>query len=67
MIPVKLYAHAHDKFSNVLFTKGKDVESIGWLPVVSLMTFIFSFAIGFGPLPWVLNSELFAKEAKVNR
>jgi len=44
--------------------EGNDVESLSWLPVVSLMVFIFSFAIGFGPLPWVLNSELFAKEAK---
>jgi len=47
-----------------LLNDGKDVESISWLPLVSIMCFIFAFAIGFGPLPWVLNSELFPKEAK---
>ena len=28
------------------------------------MIFTASFSIGFGPLPWVLNSELFPREAK---
>ena len=28
------------------------------------MVFIASFSIGFGPLPWLLNPELFPREAK---
>ena len=60
-----IYAHCTYIYNWTNCIKGNDVESLSWLPVVSLMVFIFSFAIGFGPLPWVLNSELFAKEAKV--
>lgn len=40
------------------------VQDLGWLPLVSLMLFVFAFSIGFGPLPWVLNGELFPTEAK---
>ena len=40
------------------------VEDIGWLPLVSLMVFIAAFSIGFGPLPWAMNAEMFPQEAK---
>ena len=42
------------------------VKDLAILPLVALLTFIGAFSIGFGPLPWVMNSELFSKEAKVN-
>jgi len=42
--------------------EGKELFST--LQLVSLMLYIFTFSIGFGPLPWVLNAELFPKEAK---
>ena len=46
-------------------TKGDDsVKSLSFLPITATMVFIASFSIGFGPLPWVLNSELFSREAK---
>ena len=41
------------------------VENLGPLPLAAAMTFIAAFSIGFGPLPWVMNSELFSIEAKV--
>ena len=40
--------------------KGDDpskAENLGWLPLVSLMLFIFAFSIGFGPIPWLMMSE----------
>ena len=37
------------------------IESI---PVVSLSVFIFSFSIGFGPIPWLMMSELFSPKVR---
>ncbi|XP_034952225.1 uncharacterized protein [Chelonus insularis] len=41
-----------------------DVSSIGWLPIVSLMVFIATYSIGWGPLPWTVMGEMFASEVK---
>lgn len=35
---------------------------IGWLPVTSLGIYIIAFALGFGPIPWLLVSELYSKD-----
>ena len=32
----------------------------------SLLMYVAAFAIGFGPIPWVMNVELFPKEARVS-
>ena len=40
------------------------VEDIGWLPLVCLMVYVSAFSLGFGPLPWAMNAELFPQEAK---
>ena len=34
------------------------------VPVASLSAFVFAFSIGFGPIPWLMMSELFAPEVK---
>ncbi|XP_046827175.1 facilitated trehalose transporter Tret1-like [Vespa crabro] len=39
-------------------------SSLGWLPLLSVCSFIVSFAIGFGPLPWMMISEVFTPETK---
>ena len=39
-------------------------ESIGWLPVASLMIFIATYSIGWGPLPWGIMGEMFASDVK---
>jgi fatty acid desaturase len=36
--------------------------SLGWLPLTSLCIYIISFALGFGPIPWLLMSEVLSKE-----
>ncbi|XP_043503954.1 facilitated trehalose transporter Tret1-like isoform X1 [Polistes fuscatus] len=40
------------------------VTGIGWLPLLSVCVFIILFSLGFGPLPWMMISELFAPEIK---
>uniref|UniRef100_A0A1L8DF43 Facilitated trehalose transporter Tret1 n=2 Tax=Nyssomyia neivai TaxID=330878 RepID=A0A1L8DF43_9DIPT len=49
------------------FLKGQDaarVDSLGWLPIVSLCIFIVMFSFGFGPVPWLMMGELFASDVK---
>ncbi|XP_055678976.1 facilitated trehalose transporter Tret1 isoform X1 [Lutzomyia longipalpis] len=43
---------------------GTDVTAIGWLPLVSLVLFIVSFSLGFGPIPWMMMGELFGPDVK---
>ncbi|XP_078037684.1 facilitated trehalose transporter Tret1-2 homolog [Augochlora pura] len=40
------------------------VDSINWLPLLSLCVFIIMFSFGFGPLPWMMMGEIFAPEVK---
>ena len=40
------------------------VEDIGWLPLVCLIVNFSGFSLGLGPLPWVVNAEMFPEEAK---
>ncbi|GLH04113.1 Uncharacterized protein GBIM_09892 [Gryllus bimaculatus] len=40
------------------------VEDIGWLPLVSVCLFIVAFSLGFGPVPWLMISELFPSNIK---
>ena len=37
---------------------------ISFLPLFSVGTFVFFFSVGFGPIPWLMMSELFSPEAK---
>jgi len=54
----------------VAFCREKDgfdldmVDALGWLPLTSLIAYKFFFAIGYGPLPWMMNGEFFSSEAK---
>lgn len=40
----------------------KLASQLGWLPVTSLGIYIVAFALGFGPIPWLLVSELYSKD-----
>merc|ERR1712062_25471 len=39
-------------------------EHITFVPVISLSVLVFGFSLGFGPIPWLMMSELFAPEVK---
>ncbi|XP_031348943.1 facilitated trehalose transporter Tret1-like [Photinus pyralis] len=40
------------------------LETLGLLPIVGLCVFIIAFSLGFGPIPWMIASELFPSEIK---
>ncbi|XP_030381466.1 facilitated trehalose transporter Tret1-2 homolog [Scaptodrosophila lebanonensis] len=42
----------------------ESVASLGWLPICSICMFIIFFAIGFGPVPWLIGAELFSEDVK---
>ena len=35
-----------------------------WVPLISLTKYSIAYSMGMGPLPWVLNAELFVPETK---
>lgn len=47
-----------------LQTDKADVSGIGWLPLASVVLFIISFSLGFGPIPWMMMGELCAPDVK---
>lgn len=44
--------------------KSEIVNSIGFLPVLSLVIFVIVYCIGFGPLPWAVLGEMFPPNIK---
>ena len=49
------------------FMQAKNAESVftlGWLPVCALCLYVIMFALGFGPVPWLMIGELFASDIK---
>lgn len=40
------------------------IKAIGFLPIVALSIFMVVFSLGFGPIPWMISSELFPAEIK---
>lgn len=43
---------------------GSDVSNIGWIPLVSVVLFIVTFSLGYGPIPWMMMGELLPPEVK---
>lgn len=40
------------------------VDSISFLPILALSVFLIVFSLGFGPIPWMISSEVFPAEVK---
>ncbi|GJQ70736.1 hypothetical protein Trydic_g669 [Trypoxylus dichotomus] len=45
-------------------TDADTLETLGFLPILALCIFIIVFSLGFGPIPWLISSELFPSEIK---
>ena len=48
-----------------VFSEKITVDSLGWLPLVSLMVFVTAFSMGMGPIPWITMVEILPPEARV--
>lgn len=40
----------------------ENIGSLSWLPITSLCIFLVFFSIGYGPIPWLMLSEIYSKE-----
>lgn len=40
------------------------MNSLGFLPVLSLCLYIIAFSLGLGPIPWIIPSEIFNSDIK---
>lgn len=48
----------------ILKDNGNDVDSISFLPILCLVAYIFTYNVGFGPLPWAIMGEIFPPHVK---
>ena len=68
IVPLGVYFHLDENKNCTITEDGEPdcgtVDDIGWLPLVCLMVYIAAFSLGFGPLPWAMNAEMFPQEAK---
>ena len=48
-------------FFYLVETEGSRLQNLGWVPILCLVVFVIVYAIGFGPLPWIMNVELFPR------
>ncbi|GJQ75919.1 hypothetical protein Trydic_g17979 [Trypoxylus dichotomus] len=55
-VPLGVYFYLQDD--------GVDVDSINFLPILTLVIYIISYNCGFGPLPWTVMAELFPSNIK---
>jgi len=37
----------------------ESVSGLGWIPLLSLILYVVSFSLGFGPIPWVIMGEIY--------
>lgn len=37
---------------------GYNMDDYGWVPLPAFVIFIFGFAIGAGPIPWLMMGEI---------
>lgn len=45
-------------YSHVASTDKQFQDNYAWIPLVSLIVFISSFSIGYGPIPWMMIPEM---------
>ncbi|CAH1404635.1 unnamed protein product [Nezara viridula] len=43
---------------------GQDISNIGLVPIGAMILYVLLFGIGYGPIPWMISSELLPPEIK---
>ncbi|XP_063792022.1 solute carrier family 2, facilitated glucose transporter member 8 isoform X2 [Pseudophryne corroboree] len=57
--------HVHNSSGPLTLSSGGDpAEHLAWLALASMGLFITGFAIGWGPIPWLVMSEIFPLRAR---
>ncbi|XP_072022520.1 solute carrier family 2, facilitated glucose transporter member 8-like [Amphiura filiformis] len=49
---------------SVSTTAAPCVDDLSWLSLTSMVVYIVSFSLGWGPIPWLLMSEIFPSKAR---
>ena len=49
---------------NVATTVSPAAANLSWLSITSMVVYITSFSLGWGPIPWLLMSEIFPSKAR---
>jgi len=47
--------------------KARVVDSLGWLPLVAVAVYVSVYAVGCGPVPYVIVGEIFSSEVSNGR
>ncbi|XP_033640705.1 solute carrier family 2, facilitated glucose transporter member 8-like isoform X2 [Asterias rubens] len=51
-------------FIDGMLDGGSNEPNLSWLSLISLVVYIIGFSIGWGPIPWLLMSEIFPSKAR---
>lgn len=51
-------------FYQLQFNQEYALGSLSWLPITCLVIYVFGFNVAYGPIPWLMMSELFPLRAK---
>lgn len=46
----------------ILEQYGEVSEKLAWMPLTSLCIYLITYSVGYGPLPWLLVSEVYSKD-----
>jgi len=45
-----------------LMGHGNASQTLGWIDILGLILYILFYALGMGPVPWIVNSEIYSQE-----
>ncbi|XP_038110917.1 facilitated trehalose transporter Tret1-like [Culex quinquefasciatus] len=51
-------------YLQLLAVNPTQVDSLGWIPVLTLCLYVTLFSVGLGPVPWLMLGEIFPNDVK---